>query len=190
MSYVSFCPSLILYKFIAASKYAIKPLYSFVSPLNFGISNFGNPMITIFLCVSLLSLKSFLAAHSVSASDFNYLINFSIISISLCRWWFSNYYKLHHSSCFWMLTGCIFRIDLMIRLKSGRNPFLDQNWVHKPQNYPKSISREPLFLKSLLTSQNDCKTWFTMSIFRYVYPSDNRKCPNYTFFFCFWEPYN
>ena len=62
----------------------------------------------------------------------------------------------------------------------GETHFLCRNWVQKPQNCPKSISREPLVVESCLTTQNDWKTWFTTGIFRYTHPSNNRKCPKIT----------
>ena len=52
----------------------------------------------------------------------------------------------------------ILRIDLMIRLKGGRNHFLGQNWTQKSQNCPKSISRKPLVAESCSALQNDRKT--------------------------------
>ena len=55
-----------------------------------------------------------------------------------------------------------------------------------PQNYPKSISREPLVVESWLTTQNDHKAYFIIGFLRYVYPSD--KFPENTFFFG--GPYN
>ena len=44
------------------------------------------------------------------------------------------------------------------------------------------VSRDPPVVLSWLTPQNDRKNAFTMDVVRYVYPSDNRKCPKSTFF--------
>ena len=99
--------------------------------------------------------------------------------------WSSSCCKLRDSSCFGIFRGSIFRTDLVIRLKGGRKSFFGPNWAQKLQNCPKSIFHEVLVIESWLTPQNDRKTWFTMGALRYVYPSENRKCPKKTFF-CFW----
>ena len=62
----------------------------------------------------------------------------------------------------------------------GETHFLCRNWVQKPQNCNKSISREQLVVQSCLTTQNDWKTWFTTGVFRYTHPSNNRKCSKIT----------
>ena len=54
---------------------------------------------------------------------------------------------------------------------------LCQNWAQKHQNCPKSIFRKSLVAESWLTTQNNCKYWFTMGILRYASPLDNQKCP-------------
>ena len=101
--------------------------------------------------------------------------------------WSSNFWKLRDISCFGILRGSIFRIDLVIRSKVGQNPFFERklDWTQKPQNCSKSISRELLVLRSWLTSQNNRKTWFAIGVLRYVHPSENRRCLKNTSFF-FW----
>ena len=64
----------------------------------------------------------------------------------------------------------------------GETDFGDQNWTLKCRNCPKTISREPLIVESWLTPQNDHQNEFTIGVLRYVYPSDNRKCPKNVFF--------
>ena len=59
--------------------------------------------------------------------------------------------------CFGVLTGSFF-IDLVIRLKSGRNAFSGPKLGPKTSKLPKSISHKLLVVESCLTSQNDCKT--------------------------------
>ena len=92
---------------------------------------------------------------------------------------------LQDSSRFEILRGSIFRIDLVIRPKSGQNSIFGPKLGSKPQNCPKSISHEPLVVESWLTPQNDWKTWFTIGILKYVYLSGSRKCPKKSFF-CFY----
>ena len=58
--------------------------------------------------------------------------------------------------------------------KRAQMPKLGQNRVKIGQ---KLISRESLAIESWLTPQNDHKTWFNIVVFRYMYLSDNRKCP-------------
>ena len=86
--------------------------------------------------------------------------------------WSSNVCKLRDSSCFGILTGSLFRINLVIRLKGGRNLFLGQNLALKPQNFPKSISRKPFVVESWLPPQNDRKIYFTMgALIMYTTPT-------------------
>ena len=71
----------------------------------------------------------------------------------------------------------------------SKTHFWSQNLVRKPQNSPKSICCESLVVESWLIPQNDQKTWFTMGVLKYVFPSDN-----WTFtkniFLWFLGPYN
>ena len=105
------------------------------------------------------------------------------------RGWSSDYSKLWDSSCFGIFRVSNYRIDLVIRLKGGRNPFWGPILGPKAPKFPKSISREPLVVESWLTPQNDRNTWFTIGVLRHVYFSDNQKSPKNTIFW-FLEPYN
>ena len=67
--------------------------------------------------------------------------------------------------------------------------FWSQNWVRKPQNSPKSICCESLVVESWLIPQNDQKTWFTMGVLKYVFPSDNWMFTK-NIFLWFLGPYN
>ena len=73
------------------------------------------------------------------------LLNFLNLSPTFCR-------------CFGVLTESFFWIDLVIRLKSGRNAFSGPKLGPKTSKLPKSISHKLLVVESCLTSQNDCKT--------------------------------
>ena len=48
-----------------------------------------------------------------------------------------------------------------------------------------SVSRELPVVKNWLIPQNDNKNGFTMNVLRYLYASDNRKCPKNEFFYFF-----
>ena len=87
--------------------------------------------------------------------------------------------KLRDSSCLGILSGSIFRTDLVICLKSGWNQFIFPNWAEKRQNFPKSIFRE------LLIVENWPFKMTAMGVLWCTYPSDNRKCPKNTFLFVF-----
>ena len=52
--------------------------------------------------------------------------------------WLSNYCKLQNSKCFTILRGFIFRINLAIRPKSGRNSFF---WAKFGAKTPKIVDR-------------------------------------------------
>ena len=84
--------------------------------------------------------------------------------------WLSSYSKLQDNSCFWILRRSIFRIYVVIKIH-----ILGYIWAQKSQYFPKFISHQSLVVKSWLTPQNDGKTWFTIGVFTYVYPSDNQK---------------
>ena len=73
----------------------------------------------------------------------------------------------------------------MIRRKGGQNPFSGRKLGPRFPNCPNSISCEPLAIESWLTSQNNSKNWFTMSVPNNVCPLDNRKCPKMTFYLVF-----
>ena len=49
--------------------------------------------------------------------------------------------------------------------------------ARNPPNYTKSVSHEPDVVESQLTTQKKRKTQVIGGVLRYVYPSDNRKCP-------------
>ena len=87
--------------------------------------------------------------------------------------WSSNYRKFRDSNWFVILRVSIFRIDLVIRPKRRRNPFLGAK------------SHETLVVESWRARQNYRKTWFTTSVLRYLYPSDKRKCFKNTIFLLF-----
>ena len=93
------------------------------------------------------------------------------------------------SSYFGILSKVCFKDWLNDQAESGKNQFLGQEWDQKSQNCPISISPEQLVVESLLTTQNDRKTWFTMGGLRCVYPWDNRNFPKNTIV-CIFGPYN
>ena len=75
---------------IAASNHSMKPLYSFKSRLNFGVSNFDDPVLTLLSSVSRVPPGPYLAASPVFASNFTCSISFSIFSTSLCMLFWSS----------------------------------------------------------------------------------------------------
>ena len=100
----------------------------------------------------------------------------------------SDYCKLQNSGCFGILRGCIFRIDLAIRLKeSVRFIFWSKSGYRTPK-----MAQIPCLKNAgrWLSPLNDHITWFTMSCLRYVYPSNNWKCPKNTSFWFFGGPNN
>ena len=92
----------------------------------------------------------------------------------------SNYCELRDSRCFGKLRGSILRIDLVIRLKGGWNPFFVPQFGPKAPKLPKIRISQPLVVEMCLTPQNYWKTWFTTDVFRYTHPSSKWKCPKIT----------
>ena len=89
----------------------------------------------------------------------------------------SNFGKIRDSSCFGILRGSIFRIDLAIRLKGGRNPFFGPKLDPKAPKLLKIHISQTIGPRKLFDPQDDRKTYFIMGVLRYVYPFRQPEMP-------------